>query len=56
LEGFNFKGPQGEKVIRPEDHQAVLDMYLQRCEGGKQVIVGKRKGAEVAGPIECKGF
>jgi branched-chain amino acid transport system substrate-binding protein len=56
LEGLQFMGPQGEKTIRAEDHQAILDMYILKCLDGKQIILGSKKGSEVIGPVTCPGF
>jgi len=36
-----------------EDHQTIMDMYILRCEGGRHVIVDKRRGEEVIHPNMC---
>jgi branched-chain amino acid transport system substrate-binding protein len=30
FEGMTFQGPKGEIYIRPEDHVAIQDMYIER--------------------------
>lgn len=47
LEDSVYNGPQGPKKMRAGDHQAIMNMYILRCEGGKHVIVDYRKGEEV---------
>jgi branched-chain amino acid transport system substrate-binding protein len=43
LEGLEMKAgddfPQGDKVLRKEDHQAFLDEFIFRMDGGKHKIV-----------------
>jgi branched-chain amino acid transport system substrate-binding protein len=43
LEGLEMKAgddfPQGDKVLRKEDHQAFLDEFIFRMEGGKHKIL-----------------
>jgi len=53
LEGSTFNGPQGPKKMRAGDHQAIMNMYIQKCKGGKQVIIEQRKGEEVIHPNIC---
>jgi branched-chain amino acid transport system substrate-binding protein len=42
LEGFQAKGsldfPQGDKLLRAQDHQVLHDQYIERIEGGKIVV------------------
>lgn len=53
LEDSTFIGPQGPKKMRGGDHQAIMSMYILKCEGGKHVIVDYRKGEEVIHPNMC---
>jgi len=53
LEDSTFNGPQGPKKMRAGDHQAIMNMYILKCEGGKHVIVDHRKGEEVIHPNMC---
>ena len=54
LEGSTFNGPQGPKKMRAEDHQAIMNMYILKCKGGKQVMIDQWKGEEVIHPNMCK--
>jgi branched-chain amino acid transport system substrate-binding protein len=35
LEGVSIDAPSGKLTIRPEDHQATLNVFLTKVEGGK---------------------
>src|SRR5579875_1915922 len=35
LEGLRFRGPKGQLVIRPQDHQALQPLYQFRIEAGR---------------------
>ncbi len=48
--------PQGEKIMRAGDHQAIQPMYVVRVNGGKFNIAGEVGGAEAIGADECKRF
>jgi branched-chain amino acid transport system substrate-binding protein len=56
LSGLKWMTPQGEKVIRAGDHQAVQTMYVVRVDNGKFQIVSKVPGEEAIGPDTCKRF
>jgi branched-chain amino acid transport system substrate-binding protein len=53
LEGSTFIGPQGPKKMRAGDHQPIIDMYIMKVEGKKQVIIDKKNGEEVIHPNLC---
>lgn len=48
--------PQGDKVMRAGDHQAIQPMYVVRVNSGKFNIVGEVGGDEAIGADECKRF
>ena len=48
MRGLEWQTPQGKKTMRAGDHQAILDMYAVKIEGGKFQIAGK-----VSGAAEC---
>ena len=56
LSGLKWMTPQGEKVIRAGDHQAVQTMYVVRVDNGKFQIVSKVPGEEAIGPDTCERF
>jgi branched-chain amino acid transport system substrate-binding protein len=48
--------PQGEKILRAGDHQAIQTMYVVRVTDGKFKIVGQVKGDDAIGPDTCTRF
>jgi branched-chain amino acid transport system substrate-binding protein len=56
LEDLKWQTPQGEKILRAGDHQAVQAMYVVRVTGGKFSIVGQVAGADAIGPDACTRF
>lgn len=56
MRGLEWPTPQGKKTMRAGDHQAILDMYAVKIEGGKFMIAGKVSGAAAVGPDTCTKF
>ncbi len=56
MRGLEWQTPQGKKTMRAGDHQAILDMYAVKIEGGKFQIAGKVPGAAAVGPDTCTKF
>jgi branched-chain amino acid transport system substrate-binding protein len=58
LEGLEMKAgddfPQGDKVLRKEDHQAMLQQFIFQIQGGKHKIVEVISKEKVAYPAACK--
>jgi len=58
LEGLEMKEgddfPQGDKVIRKEDHQAFIDEFIFAIKGGKHTIVETVPGSKTVFPPACK--
>jgi len=58
LEGLELKAgddfPQGDKVIRKEDHQAFLDEFIFTIKGGKPTIVETVPKDKTIFPPACK--
>jgi branched-chain amino acid transport system substrate-binding protein len=58
LEGLEMKAgddfPQGDKVLRKEDHQAFLDEFIFKIEGGKHKIVEVVPKEKTLFPPACK--
>src|SRR3989440_522447 len=52
LEGMEMKNslghPQGDKIIRKEDHVGIIDCYISRVEGGKFEVKKKISKEELA--------
>ncbi len=56
MRGLQWATPQGMKLMRAGDHQALQDMYAARANGGKFEIVGKVAAAAAIGPDNCTKF
>ena len=56
MRGLQWATPQGLKVMRAGDHQAMQDMYAVRVNGGKFEIVGKVAADAAIGPDACTNF
>jgi branched-chain amino acid transport system substrate-binding protein len=56
MSDLKWSTPQGDKVMRAGDHQAIQPMYVVRVNSGKFDIVGEVGGEEAIGPDECKRF
>lgn len=56
MEGLKWATPQGEKVMRAGDHQAIMDVYVLRIKDGRFTIVDRVKGSDAAGKDECTRF
>lgn len=56
MRGLQWATPQGMKVMRAGDHQAMQDMYAVRVNGGKFEIVGKVSANSAIGPDTCTKF
>lgn len=56
MRGLQWTTPQGMKVMRAGDHQAMQDMYAVRVNGGKFEIVGKVSANSAIGPDTCTKF
>jgi branched-chain amino acid transport system substrate-binding protein len=58
LEGLEMKAgddfPQGDKVIRKEDHQAFLDEFVFKIEGGTHKIVEVVRKEQTMYPASCR--
>ena len=53
LRGYTYDGPQGVNIIRPEDNQAMMDMYITTVKGGKVQIMDKIKREDIKVPDLC---
>lgn len=53
---LKWQTPQGEKILRAGDHQAVQTMYVVRVTGGKFAIAGQVKGEDAIGADACSRF
>lgn len=56
LRGLKWMTPQGEKVIRAGDHQAMQTMYVVRVQGGQFKIVSQVAAEDAIGPDMCTRF
>jgi len=56
MRGLEWDTPQGKKTMRAGDHQAILDMYAVKIEGGKFKIAGTVTGTAAVGPDNCTKF
>lgn len=56
MKDLKWMTPQGEKIMRAGDHQAIQPMYVVQVSDGKFKIVGNVSGEEAIGPDECKRF
>lgn len=56
LRGLKWQTPQGEKVIRAGDHQAMQPMYVVRVTKGKFDIVDQVPADQAIGPDACTRF
>jgi branched-chain amino acid transport system substrate-binding protein len=54
--GLQWDTPQGRKLMRAGDHQAVQDMYAVKVNGGKFTIIAKVPGDKAVGPDTCAKF
>jgi branched-chain amino acid transport system substrate-binding protein len=58
LEGLEMKEgddfPQGDKVLRKEDHQAMLRQFIFEIQGGKHKIIDVVPKEKVTYPVACK--
>jgi branched-chain amino acid transport system substrate-binding protein len=58
LEGLEMKEgedfPQGDKILRAEDHQAMLRQFIFEIKGGKHQIIEVIPVANVQHPAACK--
>ena len=46
--------PQGDKVIRKEDHQAFLNEFIFKIEGGKHKIIEVVPKERTLFPASCR--
>lgn len=56
MRGLEWDTPQGKKTMRAGDHQAILDMYAVKIEGGKFKIAGTVAGTAAVGADTCTKF
>ncbi len=56
MRGLEWDTPQGIKVMRAGDHQAMQDMYAVQVKDGKFAIVGKVAAAAAIGADTCAKF
>lgn len=56
MRGLEWNTPQGKKLMRAGDHQAVQDMYAVRMTGGKFKTISKVAGVDAIGPDTCTRF
>ncbi len=56
IEGLEWQTPQGKKTMRAGDHQAILDMYAVKIQGGKFAIADRVAGTAAVGKDECTRF
>jgi branched-chain amino acid transport system substrate-binding protein len=53
MRGLEWPTPQGTKIMRAGDHQAVQKMYVVRVDKGKFNIIGEVPGDQAIGPVTC---
>ncbi len=56
MRGLEWDTPQGKKTMRAGDHQAILDMYAVKIDGGKFKIAGTVPGTAAVGADTCTKF
>jgi branched-chain amino acid transport system substrate-binding protein len=56
MEDASWDTPQGKKVMRKGDHQAIVDMVVVKVKGSDFQTVGKVPGADAVGPDKCDKF
>lgn len=56
MRGLSWSTPQGNKTIRPGDHQGMQDMYLVTVKDGKFQVIGNVPAAQAIGPDVCTRF
>jgi branched-chain amino acid transport system substrate-binding protein len=56
MEDASWDTPQGKKVMRKGDHQAIVDMVVVKVKGSDFQTVGKVPGADAVGPDKCEKF
>lgn len=56
LRGLSWATPQGTKVIRAGDHQAMQPMYVVRVNKGKFNIIDSVSADKAIGPDRCERF
>ena len=56
MRGLQWATPQGAKIMRAGDHQAMQDMYAMRVNGGQFELVGRVKAEAAIGPDVCTRF
>jgi branched-chain amino acid transport system substrate-binding protein len=56
MRGLEWMTPQGKKIMRAGDHQAIQDMYVTRMTDGKFKILSKVAGDAAIGPDTCTKF
>jgi branched-chain amino acid transport system substrate-binding protein len=56
MRGLEWQTPQGKKLMRAGDHQAVQDMYAVKVTNGKFQIIAKVPGEAAVGPDTCTRF
>jgi len=56
MEGLEWSTPQGTKVMRAGDHQAMQDMYVTRVQNGKFTVLSKVAAKDALGPDTCTRF
>jgi branched-chain amino acid transport system substrate-binding protein len=56
MRGLEWMTPQGKKIMRAGDHQAIQDMYVTRMTDGKFKILSKVPGEAAIGPDTCAKF
>jgi branched-chain amino acid transport system substrate-binding protein len=54
MEGLKWMTPEGEKLMRAGDHQAMQDMYAVKVVNGRFIIIAKVPGEAAIGPDTCK--
>lgn len=53
MEGIEWQTPQGKKVMRAADHQAMQTMYAVQVQGGKFAIQSTIPADKAIGPSTC---
>jgi len=56
MEDMAWDAPQGRKMIRKGDHQAMVDMVVVKVVGNDFKTVGRVAGADAIGPDNCERF
>jgi branched-chain amino acid transport system substrate-binding protein len=56
VEDASWETPQGKKLMRKGDHQAVVDMVVVKVKGSDFQTVGKVPGDVAVGPDKCEKF